>query len=284
VPREDAEAGGSEAFTSLAGLNGTKKAAPGEPQGRFLFEDASVELLCRASRSFLVRTPCDALSRPVPITLLVSGYLWRNTAARSECCRGVPRGPPIRFRFPAPSRLRLPRPPPPILVEARTSFSRAVVNKRTCWRVRLLPQRQIYSSPSPSQRFQLHLNRSQKNYSFNSKTCRSFLKWTHNSGNRSVSVICANPGAGLSLRCSWSLQIERILGNCRDEGQIKPGSTSWFIVERLHCNGLHVGKNPQPRTFESASGRGSTLRRCRQPSTRRAHHLRSGMRGPRTRD
>ena len=32
------------------------------------------------------------------------------------------------------SRFRLSRPPPPTLVETRISFSRAVVNKRTCWR------------------------------------------------------------------------------------------------------------------------------------------------------
>ena len=156
-------------FAAPVHISGTKKAAPREPQGRFLFEDASVELLCRASRSFLVRTPFDALSRPVPITLLVSGYLWRNTAARSECCRSVPRGPPIRFRFPAPSRLRLPRPPPPILVEARTSFSRAVVNKRTCWRVRLSPQDQIYADPQVSQRLRMKLDFSQQPAEMKSK-------------------------------------------------------------------------------------------------------------------
>ncbi len=102
-----------------------KKRPQGLPWGRPLFEDASVELLCRAIVSFLVHPPCGEFSRPVPTVLLVSGYLRRNPAVAFRVQLRRSSVPSFRFRFSTSPWFRLPRPPPPTLVEARTSFSRA---------------------------------------------------------------------------------------------------------------------------------------------------------------
>ena len=118
----------------MAALHSTKKAAPGI-RGRLVFVDATVVLLCCAIRSFLVHPSFDVFPCPVPTTLLVSGYLRRNATEKFRVPLSRPPVHPFRFRSTSFPAFRLPRPPPPYLAEARTSFSRAVVNKRTCWRV-----------------------------------------------------------------------------------------------------------------------------------------------------
>ena len=125
--------------------------------GAVIFEDAAVVLLCCAVRSFLVRTSFDAHSCPVPTALLVSGYLRRNVTMKFRVSLSRPFGSVFPLSLPIFPGFRLPRPPPPTLAEARTSFSRAVVNKRTCWRVRLSPHTRIYGCHRACQRFRLYL-------------------------------------------------------------------------------------------------------------------------------
>ena len=125
------------------------------PEGRFLRErDARAGLLVPGCRLGLGASPlqADSPAHSSPHLFSISGYP-RYSAVTLPRNQGVLFGSIVDSRRPT-VEFYLPRPPSPTLTEARTSFSRAVVDGRNRQRPRLSPHVRQYA-PARETQFRL---------------------------------------------------------------------------------------------------------------------------------